>query len=260
MSQYTNQARRWGVLIVSAIALTLSACGDTNSNNGSSNQSLEVEGDWVTNFGSALEIDEEMWGGQAVVEFDNQDNFAITEAENSESGMLEYSKLVWTEPSDGSWWYCTVDFGLESQEAALNTEKTADDSNPSEGGCGQFAWTRVRMPIELTGSYDTQFGTTETITATTWEFGIEAAIVDWDNEANWAVTQNPEDAETSPNAFNKVVWTEPDAQGAFYYCTVDFGLETEEAARTTDKTADDSNPEESGCGEFAWTKMTPAEG
>lgn len=111
--------------------------------------------------------------------------------------------------------------------------------------------------IEIVGTYDNNFGGTETITADTWDVGVVQTIIAWDNAENWTVTQNPDDAEFSPSKFNKLVWTEPDANGEFYYCTVTFDEETAEAARTTDKTADPSDPENTGCGGFAWTKLTP---
>ncbi|MGM0557990.1 MAG: hypothetical protein ACQEVA_16510 [Myxococcota bacterium] len=263
MLQHRETARRWGVLLLALVTLTFSACGDaTESNNGDANngtadQSVEIEGTWVTNYGSAIQIDDQTWGGEVLVSFDNEQNYAITQGQNPESGATEYSKQVWTEPTDGTWWYCTVDFGLESIDAAENTEETADDADPAEGGCGDFPWTKMSTPIELIGRYTTQFDSTEVISATTWDFGVETSITTWDNDENWAVLQNPEDADSGPNTFSKVVWTEPDAEGVFYYCTVDFGLETQEAAENTAETADDANPEEGGCGDFAWTKMTP---
>lgn len=266
MLKNKDNARRWGVLVLAVVTMTLSACGDaTDSNNGQDNngtsgQTLEVEGSWVDNYGTAYTIDDQTWGNQAVIEFDNQENFAVTEGEDFETGEPAFSKVVWTEPADGEWWYCTVDFGLDSAEAALNTEKSADASNPSESGCGDFPWTQMRVPIEVTGTYMNQFDSMETVTATTWDFGIEQSIVDWDNQANWAITQNPEDAEFNPSAFNKIVWLEPNDQDVFFYCTVDFGLETEEAARTTAKTADSGAPLEGGCGESPWTELTPMEG
>ena len=114
-----------------------------------------------------------------------------------------------------------------------------------------------QTPIEVRGTYETQFDTTETITESSWQ---DADIVDWENDTNWAITHNPDDAEHNPDTYAKIAWTEPDAEGVFYYCSVAFGLETAEKARTTDKTADDSNPEEGGCGNFPWTKMTPTGG
>jgi hypothetical protein len=261
MLQHLEAACRWGVLLL--VIVTFNACGDatdsnnSGSNNGTADAPVEIEGTWVTNYGSAIEIDDQTWGGQALVEFDNELNHAVTEGENPDTGAAEFSKQVWTEPADGTFWYCTVDFGLASADAAMNTTKTADDSNPAESGCGDFPWTKMSTPIELTGTYSTQFDSTEVITPTTWDFGIETVIAAWENDENWAILQNPEEAETGANTFSKVVWTEPDAEGSFYYCTVAFGLETQEAAQNTEETADDSSPEDGGCGDFAWTKMTP---
>ena len=225
--------------------------------------SLEVAGTWISNFGNVRELSADAWGQQTIVEFSNDDDYAITRS-MGESGET-YSKLVWTEAPESPFYYCTVDFGLESIEAARNTEKTADASNPSEGGCGMFAWTKMRTPIEITGRYNDQFDSTPVIeiTPTVWDTQtLGTSIIDWDNDQNWAITQNPEDAEFSPGAYNRLVWIEPESNGLTYYCTVDFGLETEAAARNSMQTADPSNPEMGGCGSMGtpWTRLTPVEG
>ena len=121
-------------------------------------------------------------------------------------------------------------------------------------GCGDAAENNDSGDLEVLGTFDTSFGSEETVTAEAWG---SAAIVAFDNDANFAITQNAEDAEFSPSAFNKLVWTEPATDGSFYYCTVDFGLETQAAAEASEKTADDSDPDNSGCGGFSWTKLTP---
>jgi hypothetical protein len=54
---------------------------------------------------------------------------------------------------------------------------------------------------------------------------VEARIEDYSNDENEIITQNPDDAEYSPSAFNRIVWTEIEAD-SFYYCTTDFGLES----------------------------------
>ena len=106
--------------------------------------------------------------------------------------------------------------------------------------------------IEVVGTWDTNFGGEEVISAETWG---AAAIVRFDNSANSAITQNAADAEFSPGKFSKLVWTEV-TEEAFYYCTVDYDLDTEEAAVASTKEANPSEPETSGCGDFAWTGMT----
>jgi len=114
-------------------------------------------------------------------------------------------------------------------------------------GCGPAG------SIELAGTWQDNYGSPPTvIDAVKW--GSEA-LVDWDNAANFAVTQAAADAEYDPNTFSRVVWTEP-AAGVFYACAVAYGLATAEEALAVTTTADATAPETGGCGGFAWTKYT----
>lgn len=108
--------------------------------------------------------------------------------------------------------------------------------------------------IEVQGDWESQFGDKMTITSSKWG---ASAVVKYDNDANWAIIQLPADDEWNPSKFSKIVWTEI-ANDSFYECWVVFGKETAADAETTTETADSSNPEESGCGGFSWTKMTTA--
>jgi len=71
------------------------------------------------------------------------------------------------------------------------------------------------------------------------------------------ITQNAADAEFGPSTFNSVFWADG-ANGVIFHCTGSFGHETFAAARAAIGTRPDaSQPEESGCGDFAWTKLEP---
>jgi hypothetical protein len=112
--------------------------------------------------------------------------------------------------------------------------------------------------FELVGTYAMTFGGgmdggEEVITEDAWSF---FELIEYDNEANEAITKNADDAEFNPGTYNKNVWTEPDGDGVFHYCTVDFGLETLEAAQASEETADSSDLA-MGCGGFSWNTMTP---
>lgn len=106
--------------------------------------------------------------------------------------------------------------------------------------------------IEVAGTWNSNFGGSETITDDAWN---GAAIIEFDNTTNFVVTQTPADSEFNPSKFNKLVWTEP-ANNAFYYCFVDFGRDTAEQARTSTQTADATEPASSGCGGFSWTELS----
>lgn len=108
--------------------------------------------------------------------------------------------------------------------------------------------------IEVAGDWESQFGDKTTISSSKW--GV-STVVKYDNDNNWAVVQMPADDEWNPSKFAKIVWTEI-AEDSFCECWVTFGQEAAADAETTTETADSSDPEESGCGGFSWTKMTMA--
>lgn len=124
-----------------------------------------------------------------------------------------------------------------------------DASNNDEANNGA---NNGAVGIELVGTWDNDFGTSEEITVDTW---AGTPIVSYDNENNFTVFQNASDAEFDPDKFAKVVWTEIEAD-SFYYCWVAFGLDTEQEALDAADTSDATDPATTGCGDFAWTKLT----
>jgi hypothetical protein len=130
-------------------------------------------------------------------------------------------------------------------------------------GCGDEEEAQpspMQGPIEIEGTWTSNFGATEIIGGDVWasespSFTSEARIEEYSNATNEAVTQNPEDDAFNPSLYNRIVWTEIDG-GSFYYCTTDFGLESAATAAALNTPVDASNPEEEGCGDFAWTKLT----
>ena len=106
--------------------------------------------------------------------------------------------------------------------------------------------------FELIGTYTSNFGGEDVITRRRFN---GALIVEYDNAANVVYTQNPPNAQYSPNKFNKIVYTEP-AGGSFYYCTIAYGKDTLAAAKADATVADSSEPDTKGCGGFSWNKAT----
>jgi hypothetical protein len=106
---------------------------------------IEIAGDWHSEFGDEL-IDAKTWKGSKLVEFDNDDNVAITQYPKDDMyNPNKFAKQVWTEPTDDGFYYCTVEFMLDTLEEAQDSEMTADDSDPENGGCGEgdFPWTKL---------------------------------------------------------------------------------------------------------------------
>lgn len=220
---------------------------------------LEIIGVYASNYGSEEIITEVRFNGDLIASFDNEANALVSQTSTGASyNPGKFNKIVWTEPSTDSFYYCFVDFGLDTAAAAEASTATADATNPETGGCGGFAWTRLRRASEIRGRYLSSFGGMETITSTIWvQYGSPMGMIDWSDTSNWVVTQNDANAEYYPSLFNKIVYTETSTSGSFYYCTVDYALADADAARSSSMTADATNPETTGCGTFPWTRLDP---
>lgn len=106
--------------------------------------------------------------------------------------------------------------------------------------------------LELNGTWTTNYGGEEVITSAVWN---GYAVIEFNNQANVAYTQNPNDDQYNPGKFNKLVWTEPKGNSA-YYCWLEFGKDSLELAKASTLVADDKDLEGKGCGGFGWTKLT----
>lgn len=217
---------------------------------------VSIAGTWSSNFGGYEEITDKAWNDMALTKLDTAKRVAITQnPANDKYNPNKFNKIVFTAPKDGSFYYCYADYGKGSAALAEASTATADDSAPDKGGCGGFSWTKLTKaePIAIAGTWKNNFGGSDVISSRKWN---TAAMSLFDNTKRWAITQNADDDQYNPSKFSKVVWTAPSG-GSFYYCMVDFGLDSLALAQATTKTADDSDPDKSGCGGFSWTKLSP---
>jgi hypothetical protein len=129
----------------------------------------------------------------------------------------------------------------------------SDDAGAAGGDAGGAGGAPAAEPSELLGEWSNNFGGDESITATAWNTSRIAA---YDNDANVVYTQLPPNDAYNPDKFTKIVYTEPQ-NDSFYYCWVEFSLDTLEAAQASPASADASSPDTGGCGgSFPWTKAT----
>lgn len=255
------------ILTICTATIALAACGTTTSSAGASDtangdaggdtsDSAGIYGTYSSNFGGYEEISPAMWNETTIVKLDATARVAITQnPANDKYNPSQFSKTVWTAPAGGSFYYCTVDYGLASADLASASTKTADASAPDSSGCSGFSWTKLTStaPIAIAGKYNDNFGDKPVISSRWWD---ATWMQKFDNDKRYAIVQSPADDPYTPSKFSKNVWTAPVA-GTFYFCTVDYGLDTADLAEATTKTADDSAPDTAGCGGFAWTKLTP---
>lgn len=267
MSIFTQSPRFTAHLSIGVLlCFGLVACGDNNDTideveNNDTIDAPEIAGVWASNFGSVDTITGTTFGSSStIVAVDNDANWMVTKNNaDAEFSPNTYSKLLWTAPESGEFYYCTVTFGEETLEAARDTSKMADEAALDTDGCGGFSWTKLTdkdQAIATFGKWDTSFGDmaggAETVTTEKW------AVMDlraFDNSERWAVTQNPADSEFDPSKYIRIIWTPIDS-GVFHYCMVAYSLETEQEALDSEETADATALDTDGCGGFPWTKMT----
>ncbi len=218
---------------------------------------IEVHGDWHTNYGGVMSISSFMWDAATVSSYNNNSRTAITQnSADDEWSPSTFNVVQWTEPMDGVFWVCTVDFGLETADDAATSAKVADASDPATGGCGDFPWTRLEPTLEVAGDWKNGADATVKIDSDTW---LGAAIASYNNAGNWLVAKNAADAEANADKFKKIVWTDV-SEGTLWYCVVADGLETEEEANSAKATADATAPDAGGCNDGPWTALTAVTG
>jgi hypothetical protein len=127
-------------------------------------------------------------------------------------------------------------------------------SNDGAAGAAGAGGAPAAAPLEIIGQYDDSFMGEQIITGDDWN---GAAIVGYDNAQNVVFTQAGADDMFNPNKFGKTVYTEPAKDGSFYFCQVEYALDTLAEAEASTSTADDGAPDTTGCGMFSWTKATP---
>ena len=106
---------------------------------------IEVSGEWDDNYGGQTEISYVAWGLAKIHDYNNADNWVVTQnPDTDEWSPSTFNYVVWTDAAeDGSWYTCTVGYGIETLAEALATENTSDATDPANGGCGDFAWTQM---------------------------------------------------------------------------------------------------------------------
>ncbi len=127
--------------------------------------------------------------------------------------------------------------------------------------CGPATTTPPKLAV--VGTWSDGYGDTDTITQSTWRVSGNGSdetdtIVSFDNSKREAIIQTPASAKYNPDTFSKNLWTQPTAAGDWWLCTVDYGEKTAAAALNTTKTADQSHPDQGGCGSYPWSHMTSA--
>jgi hypothetical protein len=148
--QETGRMRILSIFGFLASTLFLTGCGDDDpAAPAKAPTGIEIAGTWSSNFGGTEIIADESWTAfdstSEIAEFSNSENVAITRnPEDADFSPGKYNRNVWTEISDGSFYYCTADFALDTLEDAQAADTVPDDSDPDNTGCGGGnPWTKL---------------------------------------------------------------------------------------------------------------------
>jgi len=114
---------------------------------------LEIDGTWGNaDYGEMDVIDDTTWSADygagpsigTIASFSNDDNRLIRRAPaDATYNPLKYDVIAWTEIDGNHFYYCTVAFGIETLGEAESDTTPYDASDPENGGCGSFPWTKL---------------------------------------------------------------------------------------------------------------------
>lgn len=109
--------------------------------------------------------------------------------------------------------------------------------------------------IEILGAYSDQWGTDHTVDSQVWTMGDSIFLITaFSNEDNYAIAQNDSGNLYDPELWSRFDWIEN--SDGLWYCQTAYNAASEEEALDT-PAAEPSEPNNSGCGSFAWTNLTP---
>ncbi|TVQ87265.1 MAG: hypothetical protein EA397_18275 [Deltaproteobacteria bacterium] len=247
---------------------TDSAVHDTDSSGQSSSSDSELPfdtipllGTWADNWNGEHLIDADRWTmGDSVFHLtsvDAQEGWAVAENDDANAfNPSKWSRFDWVEAEHNGWWFCQTAFDAESEEDALTVEP-ANADDPASTGCGDFAWSRLYVPLPIRGEWEDGFGGDHTVYEWSWTMGDSVFhITNYDAEERWIVAHNDAENDWSPEKWSRFEWVEAD--GSLWFCQVRFDADTEDEALEAES-ADTTDPSSSGCGGFAWSELVVAD-
>lgn len=113
---------------------------------GAASQELEpgILGTWVDNFGGGLEITASHWNSGTIQAWDNTTNVVYTQNSScSAFSPRKFSKYVYTQPVNDSFYFCTIVYDADTLAAAQASTKMADASDLDGVGCNGFSWSKA---------------------------------------------------------------------------------------------------------------------
>ena len=113
------------------------------------NDTVEIAGEWQSNFGGWVTIWSDSYGPGGVVMYDHDSNWLVIQ--NSEDDLFApslFSKLVWTQPAAAGFFACLLVDGAATLAEALDVPLDEADKDDPNAGCAGGPWS-FWSPMDL---------------------------------------------------------------------------------------------------------------
>jgi hypothetical protein len=167
-----------------------------------------------------------------------------------------WSRFDWTFDDSGLH-YCQIAYEAADEETALDADGA--DETDLETGCSENPWSQLSPTAapELLGTYTDGFSP-HLIEANRWVQGEGDMVSHFifttvDNEADFAIARNGDGNPFSPSLWSRFDWID-NGDGTFFYCQAPYDGASADVAHGA--MSDRTDPENSGCGMFAWSAIT----
>ena len=166
---------------------------------------------------------------------------------------------------------CDTDGGASGPDAAGGADVAAhgDLAGGSDlpaadapGGGEEAGPDAETAPLAIIGLWADDYGGEHDIDGQRWQMGYGPSasrfhVAHYDNTARWLVARNDEGNQWSPSLWSRFDWTWQADE--LWYCQSAFDAASEQDALAAPP-ADAGDPTSSGCGGFAWSRLTPGQG
>ena len=177
-----------------------------------------------------------------------------------------WSRIDWVTDAAGGLHLCSSHFDAPDEASALIPAATTDHSLYDTTGCNGFAFSTLAAPppapLAIMGEWEDEYGTqivaSKYAFASTYAGGDTISIITvthYDNAAGFLVGQNGGDGTYNPGEWTRIDWHK-DVEDSYWYCTTHYNAADEAAAMAEHPDHDHSLYDTTGCGGFAFSKLS----
>lgn len=151
-----NKVRRMCSILIVVALISIAGC----MNDAKDNSEFDLTGTWTENVGWNSSVTThtfsfDFWKqsntksaylNKTIISIDNvSDYFIYRENDQDQFNPGKYGKVYWIESSSGMAYYCMIAYGKNSAEEAVNADiSSLNASDPENGGCGGFSWSKIQ--------------------------------------------------------------------------------------------------------------------